>query len=162
MYVFKQGVTSGINWTDTVLKVYDVSFPDDCSVSSPTCREIDIQSYELRAMVQSVTESTFHDEMILLGIQFGDNGEYAPRIDKLSISNFDDDQSRRNLLLIKGIDSELEQLCFGATFSSKDEQDYLIVNYNSGGSNDHIWRFIFAEVAVDTADYLNTETNHNE
>ena len=58
-------------------------------------------------MLQSRTGDTSHDEMILLGTQLGTNGGNSVRLDKMAISNFDDDQTRRNLLSLQSIDSEL-------------------------------------------------------
>ena len=156
MYYFEYNIVSGFN---TILYVYDVFHPISCSVSSLTCTDINVDSYELHRMFPSFTGSTFHNEMIIVGIQIADNGDYAPRIDKMQVPHSNQDQSRRNLITISGIDSEPQQFSIGTDITSKDTQSYLMVNYNSGGVHDQKWRFVLAEVTTNSLDYTDTSNN---
>ena len=98
-------------------------------------------------MYQSISSDTFNDELIFISTQTVENGNLSPRIDKITASSFDADQTRRNILVTQPNDSaHLTYLTSGVKISSKEQQEFLLVNFNVGGSKADTWRFIFTDV----------------
>ena len=83
------------------------------------------------------------------------------RIEKIEATDLSSDTHRRNILNVAGNDSTaLEQVMMGTNITSKDNQKYLLVSLNSGGSHNDEWRFVFADVNADSNNYETTTNSY--